>query len=73
MRLVIVLSLVLLGLYWTASARAQGEISLATQAVEEPLQVEPRTVAYTGDGTGYLGGRTTSPGHLDHGRLRWLS
>jgi hypothetical protein len=73
MRLIIVMGLVLLCLCGIAPALAQAEIRLATQAVEDPLQVEPRTVSYTGDGTGYLGGRTTSPRHPDHGGLQWLS
>lgn len=70
---VIVLALAVLLVCGPAAASAQAEIRLATQGVEEPLQVEPPVVAYTGDGTGYLGGRTTSPGHLDRGGLHWLS
>jgi hypothetical protein len=48
---------------------------LATQAAEhdEELQVRPATVSYTGDGTGYLGGRTTSPDHYERGGIDWLS
>jgi len=55
------------------AASAQAEIRLATQAVEEPLQVEPAIVSYTGDGTGYLGGPDTTPSNLDGAGLRWLS
>lgn len=47
---------------------------LATQLPEEELQVRPPIVSYTGDGTGFLGGRTSSPpAHLDRGGIHWLS
>ncbi|HET9591443.1 MAG TPA: hypothetical protein VFP17_00880 [Solirubrobacterales bacterium] len=69
----IALILALLCLCGPAAALAQAEVRLATQGVEEPLQVEPPVVGYTGDGTGYLGGRTTSPRHLGRGGLHWLS
>jgi hypothetical protein len=65
--------LVLLCLAMPCVASAQTELRLATQDVEEPLQVEPRVVGYTGDGTGYLGGRKTSPRQVDEGGLHWLS
>lgn len=54
-------------------ASAQAPPRLATQDPEDQLQVRPAVVSYTGDGTGYLGGRTTSPGHLDRGGLNWIS
>lgn len=47
---------------------------LATQMPGEELQLRPAVVSYTGDGTGFLGGRATSPPeHLDRGGIRWLS
>jgi len=69
---------VLLGVFllcFTSSSAmgARSELRLATQDADEPLQVEPDVVSYTGDGTGYLGGRATSPGHLDQDGLHWLS
>jgi hypothetical protein len=58
-----------------AAAAGDSDVRLATQAAnrEEELQVRPATVSFTGDGTGYLGGRTTSPGHYDRGGIEWLS
>jgi hypothetical protein len=73
MRTIVSSALVLLCLAMPSAAIARTELRLATQDVEEPLQVEPKVVAYTGDGTGYLGGRKTSPRHFDSGGLRWLS
>jgi hypothetical protein len=73
MRITMSLALVLLVLVVPSAALARADIRLATQAVEEPLQVEPQIVSYTGDGTGYLGGRDTDPGHLDRAGLEWLS
>jgi len=61
MRTIVSLALFFLCIGGPATASAHAEIKLATQGVEEPLQVEPSVVAYTGDGTGYLGGRVTSP------------
>ncbi|MBS1879411.1 MAG: hypothetical protein JST31_07860 [Actinobacteria bacterium] len=46
---------------------------LATQEPGHELQVRPPTVSFTGDGTGYLGGRTTSPRHLGRGGIDWRS
>lgn len=66
---VVVLSLLCFG----GAGSAHAEIRLATQSVEEPLQVKPKIIAYTGDGTGYLGGRDTNPSHLDREGLQWLS
>jgi hypothetical protein len=63
----------------TAAAPVAGAAplpQLATQAAEhdEELQYRPATISYTGDGTGYVGGRTTSPpGNLDRGGIHWLS
>lgn len=49
-------------------------VRLATQIPGEELQVRPPVVSYTGDGTGYLGGRTSAPPeHLDRGGIHWLS
>jgi len=73
MRKIILVALILMCLGGSTAATASAEIRLATQGVEEPLQVEPPVVAYTGDGTGYLGGRSTSPGDLNQGGLNWLS
>ena len=58
-----------------AGAAAASEVRLATQSANkgEELQVRPATVSFTGDGTGYLGGRTTSPRHYDRGGIDWLS
>jgi hypothetical protein len=57
-----------------ASARASGsQVRLATQDVEAELQVRPRVVSYTGDGTAYFGGRATSPRHLDRGGIHWIA
>lgn len=55
------------------AAAAQSATRLATQDPDDELQVRPAVVSYTGDGTGYLGGRTTSPGHQDRGGLHWIS
>jgi len=56
-----------------AGPAAGQQVELATQDPEDELQVRPRIVSYTGDGTGYLGGRASRPGHQDHGGLRWRS
>ena len=52
-------------------------VRLATQVPETPLQVRPPFVGYTGDGTGYLGGRKDNPRHGVDGSggsgLHWLS
>lgn len=56
-----------------AQAGAASTVRLATQDEEAPLQVRPATIGYTGDGTGYLGGRGSRPrAHLDRGGLHWL-
>jgi hypothetical protein len=57
------------------AAQAASPPRLATQAAkhDEELQVRPATVSFTGDGTGYLGGRTTSPDHYDRGGIHWIS
>lgn len=57
----------------SAGASAQSDVRLATQDPERPLQIRPRVVSYTGDGTGYLAGRTTSPRRQGRGGLHWLS
>lgn len=67
------LAVFLVGLGWTAGTSAHSNVRLATQDPEDPLQVEPRVIGYTGDGTGYLGGRKTPPGQGENGGLRWLS
>lgn len=67
------LTVFFLCLGWTTGASAHSNVRLATQNPEDPLQVEPRVVGYTGDGTGYLGGQETSPRQQDRGGLRWLS
>lgn len=54
-------------------ARAQAPTLLATQNPEDELQVRPSVIDYTGDGTAYLGGRATAPGHLDRGGLNWIA
>lgn len=58
-----------------AAARQAPLPELPTQAAEhdEELQVRPATISFTGDGTGYVGGRTTSPRHYGRGGIRWLS
>jgi hypothetical protein len=66
----VILALVLI--FPTTVAAAQ-PVRLATQDSERPLQVRPKLVSYTGDGTGYLAGRQSSPRHEDQGGLRWLS
>ncbi len=53
------------------AAFAHSNVRLATQDVDHPLRVKPPVVGYTGDGTGYLGGRRTSPGHQNRGGLHW--
>ena len=47
-------------------------VRLATQDIDKPLQVRPRLVSYTGDGTGYLAGRKSSPKNYERGGLSWL-
>lgn len=64
--------LLLVFVFPTAVAAAQ-PVRLATQDSERPLQVRPKLVSYTGDGTGYLAGRQSSPRHEGQGGLRWLS
>jgi hypothetical protein len=49
------------------------QVRLATQDTEHPLQVRPRMISYTGDGTGYLAGHSSSPGNIEHGGLHWRS
>lgn len=76
--LLVLLSSVLIVLFlssclWSVTVSADSNVRLATQDSEHPLQVQPPVVGYTGDGTGYLGGRKTSPQHQDHGGLNWLS
>jgi hypothetical protein len=71
--MIVPLALALLCLLVPPGAVAQQSLRLATQDTEDPLQVKPAVVAYTGDGTGYLGGRKTSPGHFENGGLHWLS
>lgn len=63
----------LLCLAWAVGASAQSDVRLATQDPEHPLQVRPLTISYTGDGTGYLGGRKSFPRGLDRGGLHWIS
>jgi hypothetical protein len=57
-----------------ASAPVSGsQVRLATEDVEAELQVRPRVVNYTGDGTAYVGGRATSPRNLDRAGIHWIS
>jgi hypothetical protein len=72
-RLVFALAL-LIGLLAAQTAQAS-PTRLATQELEgRPLQVRPATVAYTGDGTGYLGGRDDNPRHPHRGGgLHWVA
>jgi hypothetical protein len=55
----------------------RSQVRLATQVPETPLQVRPPFIGYTGDGTGYLGGRRDDPRHVVDGSggagLHWLS
>ncbi len=70
------LVLVLLAAAATVPVAAAASLPrLATQAAEhdEELQVRPATISYTGDGTGYVGGRTTSPDHYERGGIEWLT
>jgi hypothetical protein len=55
------------------ASAAPRQVKLATEQVEAELQVRPRVLDYTGDGTAYLAGRASSPGHLDRGGLNWIS
>lgn len=64
---------VLIGLIAPAALAISSEVTLATQDADHPLQVRPRLVSYTGDGTGYLAGRTTDPHHLGRDGLHWRS
>jgi hypothetical protein len=75
MRSLKLLALVLLAVGFSISATAAvaKPIRLATQDAEDPLQVRPSLVSYTGDGTGYLAGRTSSPRRQGSGGLRWLN
>jgi hypothetical protein len=63
------------GLIAGPAAAGQGSLpKLATEMPEHELQVRPPVISYTGDGTGFIGGRTTSPPqHLDRGGIHWLS
>jgi len=57
-----------------AAAQRASLPKLATQLPEREMQVRPPVISYTGDGTGFLGGRTSAPpGHLDRGGIHWLS
>ena len=57
-----------------AVARQDSLPKLATQLPEDEMQVRPPVISYTGDGTGFLGGRHSSPpGNLDRGGIHWLS
>jgi hypothetical protein len=58
-----------------APGQESSGVRLATQAAdrEDELQVRPAVISYTGDGTGYVGGRTTSPDHYERGGIDWLS
>jgi hypothetical protein len=72
------ISALVLTLLLVAAAPAAGAPDslpqLATQMPEDELQVRPPIVSYTGDGTGFLGGRTSSPPrHLDRGGIDWVS
>src|ERR1700755_1178260 len=67
------LIVLILVLAFPTGAVAAQPVRLATQDSTRPLQVRPKLVGYTGDGTGYLAGRRSSPGHEDQGGLRWLS
>jgi hypothetical protein len=69
------LVLLLVAVAMVPAARAASLPKLATQAAEhdEELRVRPATISYTGDGTGYVGGRTTSPDHYDRGGIDWQS
>lgn len=58
---------------FSAAVATAKPVRLATQDTEDQLQVRPSLVSYTGDGTGYLAGRTSSPRHQERGGLRWLS
>jgi hypothetical protein len=55
----------------------RSQVRLATQVEETPLQVRPPFIGYTGDGTGYLGGRKDNPPLVVNGSIRsglhWLS
>jgi hypothetical protein len=55
----------------------RSQVRLATQLEEAPLQVRPPFISYTGDGTGYLGGRKDNPRHVPDGSgrsgLDWIS
>jgi hypothetical protein len=64
---------ILIGLAAPAAPAVASEVTLATQDADHPLQVRPRLVSYTGDGTGYLAGRTTDPHHLGRDGLHWRS
>jgi hypothetical protein len=68
-----VLVVLSIGLTWLpiADASPHPQVRLATQDPDRPLQVRPRMVSYTGDGTGYLAGRVSAPRNTDHGGLHW--
>jgi hypothetical protein len=62
------------GVFALSSASASAHLPvLLTQDANVPFQVRPAIVAYTGDGTGYLGGARSSPHHTDRGRIHWLT
>jgi hypothetical protein len=71
MRIVPVVTLVVLATLVSASA-AGADVRLATQDSDRPLQVRPALVSYTGDGTGYLAGRSSYPRQLHKGGLHWV-
>jgi len=56
----------------SASAAPSSLPRLLTQDAERPFQIFPNLVSFTGDGTGYVAGRISSPRHRDRGAIRWL-
>lgn len=75
----LLLAVAVIGCVFTprAAATEAGQVRLATQLEEAPLQVRPPFIGYTGDGTGYLGGRSDDPRQVVDGTLRgglhWLT
>lgn len=70
---VLVYGLLLICLIASPAVASSSEVTLATQDADHPFQIRPKLVSYTGDGTGYLAGRTTNPHHLDRDGLNWGS
>jgi hypothetical protein len=75
----LLLAVAVIGCVFTprAAATEAGQVRLATQLEETPLQVRPPFIGYTGDGTGYLGGRNDDPRRVVdgtlHGGLHWFT